>query len=186
MSTENQDLSVSEPSNTLQYYLQARNGKKRNYIYNYSKSRTCDHPSMKVVARGGIVYRCEECNYSFHITSAYQQPLHNEVLQAAFTMLGFAKEFGGDSLGEVLRRPIGQADGSPHKPVLPEGMSFTDVLAALEEIDVNSADGGAAQLSGMLESLWEKRIPALPESKNGSELGTSGSDGSEGDASGRD
>jgi hypothetical protein len=144
-----------DATNTLEFYLESRNAKKRTYIYDYGKSRKCDHPSLKVVARGGIVYRCLECNYAFHITGSYQQPLHHEVIQGAFTMLTFAKEFGMDSLGEVLRRPIGQSDKSPHKPVLPEGMSFADVLYALEEVDVeNTEDGGAKQLSALFDQLW--------------------------------
>ena len=64
----------TDPTNSLQFYTEARNGKKRDYIWDYGKSRTCDHPELKVVARGGIVYRCLECNYAFHITGAYQQP----------------------------------------------------------------------------------------------------------------
>ena len=150
-----------DAANTLEYYVQARNGNKRNYIYDYGVSRTCDHSNLSVIARGGIVYRCLDCNYSFHITGAYQQPLHNEVIQGAFTMAYFAKEFGMDSLGEVLRRPIGQMDGSPHKPVLPEGMSFFDVLLALEEVDVTTEDRGKEQLSGIIKQLWERQAPAL-------------------------
>lgn len=157
------------PENTLDFYVQARNGKKRDYIYDYGESRTCDHSTMKVIARGGIVYRCMDCNYTFHITGAYQQPYHNEVIMAAFTMLGFAKEFGMNAVGEVLRRPIGQNDGSQHKPVLPEGMSFMDVLDALEEVDVNTLDQGAAELRALIEHVWEggNLTPVLTEGDNG-------------------
>ena len=159
---ETNELAPSvEAANSLEYYVQARNGKKRNYIYRYGVSRVCDHSNLSVIARGGIVYRCLDCNYAFHITGAYQQPLHNEVIQGAFTMAYFAKEFGMDSLGEVLRRPIGQMDDSPHKPVLPEGMSFFDVLLALEEVDVTTEDRGKAQLSDLLKQLWEYKQPAL-------------------------
>lgn len=142
------------PEQTLEYFIERRGGNKRNYIFDYGKSRRCDHPNMRVIARGGIVYRCLDCNYTFHIPGAYQQPMHNEVIMAAFTMLVFSKEFGSDALGEVLRRPIGQHDGTEQKPVLPEGMSFTDVLALLEGIDVNETDGGVAQLYTMLEQVW--------------------------------
>lgn len=144
-----------EARNNLDFYVAARNGKKRNYIYSYGKSITCDHPEIRIVARGGVVYRCMDCNYAFHILGAFQQPLHNEVIQAAFTLAYFSKEFGNKSLQEVLRRPIGQMDGSPQKPVLPEGMSFQDVLKALEEIDVTgSLDEGREQLQELLETQW--------------------------------
>jgi len=164
---DNKIVKQTDPTNTLQFYTEARNGKKRDYIWEYGKSRTCDHPELKVIARGGIVYRCLECNYAFHITGAYQQPLHNEVIQGAFTMFSFAKEFGMNSLGEVLRRPIGQSDQTPHKPVLPEGMSFVDVIYALEDIDVTATDGGKEQLTSLFDQLWvseeerSKRLKAL-------------------------
>jgi hypothetical protein len=146
---------IGQDPNTLQYYIERRNGRKRDYIFDYSKSRTCDHPSMKALARGGNVYRCLECNYAFHINGAYQQPLHNEAILAAFTLFNFAKEFGRDSLAEVLRRPIGQSDGSMHKPVLPEGKSFMDVLEALEGVNVTSPDGGYLDLKNLIGDLWE-------------------------------
>ena len=142
------------PGSTLDYYVKRRSGKKRNYVFDYGKSRTCDHPEMRLVARGGIVYRCLRCNYAFHIVGGYQQPLHNEVIQSAFNLLVFGKEFGLDSLGEVLKRPIGQHDSSPHKPVLPEGMSFMDVLELLEGVDVNADDGGAEQIYKLLDEVW--------------------------------
>ena len=142
------------PEQTLEYFIQQRTGNKRNYIFDYGKSRRCDHPNLRVIARGGIVYRCLDCNYAFHIPGAYQQPLHNEVIQSAFNMLVFSKEFGSDALGEVLRRPIGQSDGSEQKPVLPEGMSFTDVMRLLDDIDVNALDGGMATLYKMLDEVW--------------------------------
>jgi len=150
------ELTPMAPSpDTLQYYLERRNGAKRAYVFDYSKSKTCDHPEMVALARGGIVYRCTSCNYAFHITGAYQQPLHNEVIMAAFVLMNLSKEFGKDAVGEVLRRPIGQVDGSAHKPVLPEGMSFLDVLEALEGIDVTTEDRGKGALAALVGSLWE-------------------------------
>jgi hypothetical protein len=139
---------------SLDYFVQRRNTKKRNYIFDYGKSRTCDHPEMKIMARGGQWYRCGECNYAFFIQGATQQPLHVVLIESLFNVLNFSKEFGMDSVGEVLRRPIGQQDDTPHKPVLPEGMSFMDVLLALETVDVHTDDGGTRQLRQMLESLW--------------------------------
>ena len=142
------------PEQTLEYFIERRGGNKRNYIFDYGKSRRCDHPNLRVIARGGIVYRCLDCNYAFHIPGAYQQPLHNEVIQSAFNMLLFSKEFGSDALGEVLRRPIGQSDGADQKPVLPQGMSFVDVMQLFDGIDVNATDGGMAALHEMLDELW--------------------------------
>ena len=144
------------PEKTLEYYKAKRkeSGKKRDYVFDYGFSRTCDHPHLVIMARGGIVYRCRDCNYVFHITSAYQQPLHNETIQAAFTLFVFAKEFGSDALGEVLRTPIGQSDGTAHKPALPEGMSFSDVVHMLDSVDVTVEDRGAQQLYKMLDEIW--------------------------------
>jgi hypothetical protein len=144
------------PENTLEYYRTKRSetGKKRDYVFDYGFSRTCDHAHLEIVARGGIVYRCRDCNYVFHITSAHQQPLHNEAIQAAFTLFVFAKEFGSDALGEVLRTPIGQSDGTAHKPALPEGMSFLDVVQMLDTVDVKADDRGAQQLYAMLDKVW--------------------------------
>lgn len=171
---------ASLPEDTLQFYIEARNGKKRNYIFDYGVSRTCDHSNLRVIAKGGIVYRCPDCNYAFHLTGAYQQPLHNEVIMAAFVLLNFSKEFGEAAIGEVLRRPIGQNDGSAHKPVLPEGMSFVDVLDALEEVDVNTPDQGAKQLRALIDHVWEGGQPALEpaliEGDNGSDSTSAGAD----------
>lgn len=154
MTTENPIARVISDENTLDYFVKARKGNKRNYVFDYGKSRTCDHPELRAVARGGVVYRCLKCNYAFHILGGYQQPLHNEVIQAAFNLLVFSREFGSDSLGEVLRRPIGQHDKSPHKPVLPEGMSFTDVLELLDTVDVTAEDGGVSQMYQLLDEVW--------------------------------
>ena len=142
------------PQHTLDFYVEKRNSNKRNYIFDYGESRTCDHPELKIIATGGIVYRCLRCNYAFHITGAYQQPLHNELIMAFFNIMSFSKEFGWDAVQEVVRRPIGQSDDSPHKPVLPEGMSFLQAINALEDIDVNTEDGGAKQLTDLLDQQW--------------------------------
>jgi hypothetical protein len=163
---DEQAITRQDPS-TLQYYVKARNGKKRDYIFHYGDSRTCDHPEMVALARGGNVYRCRRCNYAFHINGAYQQPLHNELILAAFVIMNFGKEFGMDSVGEVLRTPIGQHDGSQHKPVLPEGMSFTDVMSALEDVDVTGPDGGKAALQVLLGDIWEAQVPRLSEGVRG-------------------
>lgn len=155
---------------SLDFYVEKRNGKKRNYIFDYGKSRSCSHGTLKEIAKGGNWYRCLDCNYAFFIESATQWPLHFLPIMGAFQLMGFAKEFGMDSLQEVLRRPIGQTDGTAHKPVLPEGMSFMDALAALEDVDVNAEDGGAAQLKALMASLWEKGIPVLSNGDSREEI----------------
>ena len=147
---------------TLDFFVKARSGKKRNYVFDYGKSIKCSHETLKEIMRGGNQYRCLDCNYVFFIVTAFQQPLHNIAISGAFQLLHFAKEFGMDALAEVLRRPIGQDDGSPHKPVLPEGMSFMDVLAVLEEVETTSEDGGAKQLKEMIQDLWEENGRQLP------------------------
>jgi len=51
----------------------------------------------------------------------------------------FVKEFGMAALEQVYRTPIGQVDGTPHKPVLKEGQSFRDFLEGLDDVDVMRA-----------------------------------------------
>lgn len=135
-----------QPEHALDYYVETRGEQKRNYIFDYGKSRVCDHPEMKIIARGGNLYRCTECNYAFQWPGAIQWPLHFTVIQGIQSAIAFAKEFGMAAVQEVLRRPIGTYDGSPHKPVLPEGMSLMDTLALMDEVDVTAEDGGKAQL----------------------------------------
>ncbi len=148
------EVAPFEPQHTLDYYVEARNGQKRNYIFDYGKARTCDHPTMKIVARGGNMYRCTHCEYVHQWPGAITWPRHFTVIQGAFQILDFAKEFGWDSLQEVLRRPIGQMDDTPHKPVLPEGKSFGDTLALLEQVDTTAEDGGREQLAELITEFW--------------------------------
>jgi hypothetical protein len=152
------DASIVQNSeeNTLEHWIDAQNGKKRNYIYDYGKSRSCTHPTLRELVQGSNWYRCEECNYALFIMTAFQQPLHNVVLQGVMNALHFSKEFGVGALQEVLRRPIGQYDGSEQKPALPEGMSLSDTLMALEEIDVTASDGGERQLRSLISARWGK------------------------------
>ena len=147
-------IEEQDSTKNLDIFIEARDGKKRNYIYDFGKALKCDHPSLKALSIGGTWYRCEKCNYALCIVSAYAQPLHSVVIGGILNALHFAKEFGGASLQEVLRRPIGQYDGTLQKPALPEGMDFSDAVAALEGIDVNAEDGGAAQLQTMLDEVW--------------------------------
>ncbi len=151
------DVATAKPEQTLDYFVQRRNGNKRNYIFDYGKAKTCPHSDLKEVAVGSGIYRCvgeDGCNYALRISAAEMWPMHFLPILGAFEILNFAKEFGQDALQEVLRRPIGQYDDAPHKPVLPDGMSFMDVLAALEDVDVNSLDGGADQLKALMEAKW--------------------------------
>lgn len=148
-------LTPHKRENTLDFHVQARSGKKRNYIYDYRKARRCTHPSLKALAIGGSWYRCEECNYAYCIVSGFMQPLHQVVRGSLLMALGFAKEHGMHALQEVARRPGGQYDGTAHKPVLPEGMSFSDAAWLLDEvIDVNVPDGGRAQLTALQDEVW--------------------------------
>jgi hypothetical protein len=144
----------SPPGQSLDFYIKARNGRKRNYIFDYSKAKNCSHPQLVEMAIGGTWYRCTQCNYALCITSAYMQPVHNVAIGSLFNLMHFSKEFGMNSLNEVVRRPIGQLDGTLHKPVIPEGMSLNDALAALEEINVNDTDGGKEALRTLLAEVW--------------------------------
>lgn len=176
----NKEVEKFEPQHTLDYYVDARAENKRNYVFDYGKSKSCDHPEMKIIARGGNLYRCTECNYAFQWPGAIQWPLHFTVIQGAQSILQFAKEFGVRAMQEVLRRPIGTYDGSPHKSVLPEGKSFLDTLALFEGIDVNTEDGGRAQLDALhsmffvneenmaLAQQREEKLQRKLEAKNGS------------------
>ena len=154
-----------EDPNTLKFYLERRNKQKREYVFDYGKAKICQHNNLKSLADGSIVYRCAECNFAYHITGGYAQPLHNEVIMAAFTLMSFTKEFGVDAVAEVLRTPIGQSDGSQHKPVLPEGKSFRDVMLLMEGIDVTVEDGGKVELDHLLKDVWEAQAPRIAEGR---------------------
>lgn len=143
-----------QPEHTLDFFVKKRAKNKRPYIFRYKKARVCDHPTMRILARGSTWYSCPDCNYSFDIIGANIWPRHFTAIMGMFLALGFAKDFGTDAFFEVLRTPIGQTDGTPHKPVLPEGMSFYDTIHALEAIDTSQEDGGQQQLLALVESLW--------------------------------
>jgi hypothetical protein len=167
-------LPQHRPETTRDFYVKARSGKKRDYIYDVIKAGKCPHPRMVALSIGGNWYRCEECNYAFDIVAAYAQPVHNLVIGSMLNTLHFAKEYGANSLQEVLRTAIGQYDGTPQKPVLPEGMSFEDTLEALESVNVNTEDGGDKQLKALVDNVWvtdearTKRLGELPYDSDGS------------------
>ena len=141
---------------TREFYVKSRSnlGKKRNYVYNFAKARTCPHPNLVAMSIGGSTYRCTECNYTFDIVAANMQPLHNRVLGDMFNVLHFAKEFGGFALQEVLRTPIGQYDSTPHKPAIPDGHTILDALLLMDQIDVTLPDGGKAQVAQLMDRVW--------------------------------
>ncbi len=152
---------------TYRYYVEARNGNKRDYVYDFSVARKCPHPNLVATAIGGNTYRCTECNYFYTIVTAYAEPMHLATVKAAYQLLHFGKEFGVHALQEVLRQPHGQTDGTPQKGVIPDGMTLSDALLALESVNVNTPDRGVAELSALVASVWpsetelKRRIVAL-------------------------
>lgn len=152
---------------TYAFYAKARNGAKRDYVYDFSVARKCPHPNLVATSLGGNTYRCTECNYFYTIVTAYVEPMHLATVKAAYQLLHFAKEFGVHALQEVLRQPHGQSDGTPHKGVIPDGMTLSDAVMALESINVNTPDRGAAELRRLVEAVWpndtevKRRIKAL-------------------------
>lgn len=153
---------------SLGFYVRARNGRKRNYIFSYKKAKRCPHNRLTALAIGGSWYRCFDCNYAFNIVASNMQPLHNLLLGSFFNAMHFAKEFGIASTFEVLRRPIGQYDGMAHKPLLPEGKTLLDAFMLLEKVDVTAEDGGKSQLEALLEEEWvgpEERAAFLADAE---------------------
>lgn len=152
---------------TYDFYVKARNGNKRDFIFSWAKARKCSHPNLVITAIGGNTYRCTECNYFYTIVSAYVEPMHLATVKAAYQLLHFGKEFGVAALQEVLRQPHGQSDGTPHKGVIPDNMTLSDTLLALETVNVNSPDKGRAEMAALVEAVWpnevevQRRIEAL-------------------------
>jgi len=113
---------------------------KRDYVFSFAEARKCDHPRLQHVVRGTNFYRCLECNYGFWIPGGSEMwPLHWTPIMGAMFIGSFVKEFGMAALEQVYRTPIGQVDGTPHKPVLKEGQSFKDFLETLDDVDVIKA-----------------------------------------------
>ena len=113
---------------------------KRDYVFSFAEARKCDHPRLQHVVRGTNFYRCLECNYGFWIPGGSEMwPLHWTPIMGAFFIGSFVKEFGMEALEQVYRMPIGQVDGTPHKPVLKEWQSFRDFLETLADVDVIKA-----------------------------------------------
>jgi hypothetical protein len=144
----------SEEEKSLDFYVKARGGQKRDYIYSVGKALSCPHSRLMEIVVGSGDYRCIECNYVFTIVTAKIKPLHHTVIQGVQAAIHFAKEHGSDALQEVLRRPLGQYEGKAQRSVLPEGMSFEEAVLAQDVIDVNASDGGAAQLKELRDAIF--------------------------------
>lgn len=128
---------------------------KPQYIFSFHTSTTCDHPYLEVMQRGGNMYRCLRCNYAYFMMGGIQWPLHWTVIQAAQTMQYFARRFGVEAIGEVLSRPIGQPDKHPQVPVLPDGMSFFDLLKQDAALGPPEESAKLMQLVASEEESWK-------------------------------
>ena len=153
---ENQ-LTPSEqhPERTLEYALEARGTNKRNYKFDYGESKNCNHDSLKSLVKGTQLYRCMDCNYVFSFVAAWQQPMHHAFVQGLMISQAFAKEFGYEAALEVAHRDLGQIDGTPQKPALPDGMTIEDTWELFDKVDVTAEDGGREELRELYEQMWE-------------------------------
>ena len=153
---ENQ-LTPSEqhPERTLEYALEARGTNKRNYKFDYGESKNCNHDSLKSLVKGTQLYRCMDCNYVFSFVAAWQQPMHHAFVQGLMISQAFAKEFGYEAALEVAHRDLGQIDGTPQKPALPDGMTVEDTWKLFDKIDVTAEDEGKEELRELYEQMWE-------------------------------
>ena len=153
---ENQ-LTPSEqhPERTLEYALEARGTNKRNYKFDYGESKNCNHDSLKSLVKGTQLYRCMDCNYVFSFVAAWQQPMHHAFVQGLMISQAFAKEFGYEAALEVAHRDLGQIDGTPQKPALPDGMTLEETWKLFDKVDVTSEDEGKEELRKLYEQMWE-------------------------------
>ena len=153
---ENQ-LTPSEqhPERTLEYALEARGTNKRNYKFDYGESKNCNHDSLKSLVKGTQLYRCMDCNYVFSFVAAWQQPMHHAFVQGLMISQAFAKEFGYEAALEVAHRDLGQIDGTPQKPALPDGMTIEDTWELFDKVDVTAEDEGKEELRELYEQMWE-------------------------------
>ena len=153
---ENQ-LTPSEqhPERTLEYALEARGTNKRNYKFDYGESKNCNHDSLKSLVKGTQLYRCMDCNYVFSFVAAWQQPMHHAFVQGLMISQAFAKEFGYEAALEVAHRDLGQIDGTPQKPALPDGMTLEETWKLFDKVDFTSEDEGKEELRKLYEQMWE-------------------------------
>ena len=165
MDTDTITLTSPQEENTRDHFVAKRSDGKRNYTFSYSKSRKCTHPRLTEMVIGASIYRCEECNFAFTITAGAAMPLHH-VPKLAFQQLGyFIKEFGVDSLQEVIRWKTGNADGTPFKPAVPEGMSVLELWGLLETIITDVEDGGKEQFREVKSRVMVEGRDALTENE---------------------
>lgn len=125
----------------LNFKAKTRTSKKP-YIFDFHAARLCTHPVLREVVQGSHKYRCGMCNYDFWLPSATMWPAHWGPIMAALEMIKFVRDFGLEALEQVYKTPIGQYDGSEHKPVLPEGKSLLEVLQEMDDIDIRELAGG--------------------------------------------
>jgi hypothetical protein len=156
MTEQQSNFPVANPEGqSLQYALEARGPNKRNYVFDYGKSRNCPHDNLRSVIHGTPLYRCQDCNYVFSIVAAYQQPLHHIFTQSLMIAQSVAKEFGYNAAMEMAHRDVGQMDGTAQKPALPDGMTLEDTMLLFDSIDVTTEDGGNEQLTELYKQMWE-------------------------------
>ena len=159
------------PDLSLEYALEARGTNKRNYVFDYGESAKCNHGSLKSLVKGTQLYRCEDCNYVFSFVAAWQQPMHHAFVQGLMISQAFAKEFGYEAALEVAHRDLGQLDGTPQKPALPDGMTLEDTWKLFDKVDVTAEDGGREELRELYEQMWE--LPSEERKARIAELRTS-------------
>ena len=144
-----------QPEHSLEYALKARGHNKRNYVFDYGYSSKCDHDTLKSLIKGMQRYRCLDCNYVFNIVAATQQPMHHVFVESIMNTQAFVKEFGLAAALEVAHRDLGQIDGTPQKPALPDGMTIEDTWELFDKVDVTAEDGGREELRELYEQMWE-------------------------------
>ena len=96
-----------------------------------------------------------DCNYVFSFVAALQQPMHHAFVQGLMISQAFAKEFGYEAALEVAHRDLGQIDGTPQKPALPDGMTLEETWKLFDKVDVTSEDEGKEELRKLYEQMWE-------------------------------
>jgi len=128
-------------SHPLDFKAKKRRTSKKPYIFSFGFAKSCTHPTLKEVVQGSNKYRCERCNYDFWLPSATMWPAHWGWIMSAFELMKGVKDFGLESVNEVLHQKIGQYDHKEQKPVLPEGKSLMDVLHDMDDVDVEALAG---------------------------------------------
>ena len=97
--------------------------------------------------------------------------MHHAFVQGLMISQAFAKEFGYEAALEVAHRDLGQLDGTPQKPALPDGMTLEDTWKLFDKVDVTAEDGGREELRELYEQMWE--LPSEERKARIAELRTS-------------